>query len=535
MAQANFTPIQLYYSTTASAAPTSGNLANGELAINITDGKLFYKDNGGVVQTLAVKMPSGVLPTTNGGTGLSSYTTGDIVYSSATNTLAKLGIGSSATVLTSSGTAPQWTAQSSLAVGRATNLAGGAANQIPAQSGANTTTFIAAPTTATTFLMWNGSAFTWSNVSPSGSTFATDILVNGLTVGRGSNNVSTNTTFGVLANNSATSNSVQQTAVGLSALADCISTGTVTPGEFYDGNTAVGCYSLKDLISGGKNTAMGAGSLYKQTSGDDNTAIGAGAGYNITTGSGSTLVGSFAGFGVSTGSVVAVGLNAIPGGSFGASVTSTNTVAVGNSALFALTTGSGNTAIGASALLGINDSNNTAIGYLAGSNSVTGSNNVMLGWNAQASSNTASNQITLGNSSITTLRCQVTSITSLSDQRDKYDIEDLPVGLNLIKQLRPRRFKWDKRDWYVDEVEREDGTTYMVDVPKDGSRAKADWNEGFIAQEAKAALQSLGAEWFPLIYEDNAEKLEMSSGKLIPVLVKAIQELTARIEALEAK
>jgi len=55
MAQAGFTPIQLYYSTTTTNAPSSGNLTDGELAINITDGKLFYKDNGGVVQTLANK------------------------------------------------------------------------------------------------------------------------------------------------------------------------------------------------------------------------------------------------------------------------------------------------------------------------------------------------------------------------------------------------------------------------------------------------------------------------------------------------
>jgi hypothetical protein len=55
MAQTGFTPIQLYHSTTAAAAPTAGNLANGELSINITDGKLFYKDNLGVVQVLATK------------------------------------------------------------------------------------------------------------------------------------------------------------------------------------------------------------------------------------------------------------------------------------------------------------------------------------------------------------------------------------------------------------------------------------------------------------------------------------------------
>jgi hypothetical protein len=55
MAQAGYTPISLYYSTTASTAPSAGNLVSGELAINITDGKLFYKDNAGVVQTIATK------------------------------------------------------------------------------------------------------------------------------------------------------------------------------------------------------------------------------------------------------------------------------------------------------------------------------------------------------------------------------------------------------------------------------------------------------------------------------------------------
>jgi hypothetical protein len=55
MSQAGYTPISLYYSTTASASPSAGNLINGELAINITDGKLYYKDNGGVVQLIASK------------------------------------------------------------------------------------------------------------------------------------------------------------------------------------------------------------------------------------------------------------------------------------------------------------------------------------------------------------------------------------------------------------------------------------------------------------------------------------------------
>lgn len=55
MAASGYSPISLYYSTTASATPTNTNLVNGELALNITDGKLFYKDNAGTVQTLATK------------------------------------------------------------------------------------------------------------------------------------------------------------------------------------------------------------------------------------------------------------------------------------------------------------------------------------------------------------------------------------------------------------------------------------------------------------------------------------------------
>jgi len=53
MAATNYTPISLYYSTTAAAVPLAANLVNGELAINITDGKLFYKNNSGVVTSFA--------------------------------------------------------------------------------------------------------------------------------------------------------------------------------------------------------------------------------------------------------------------------------------------------------------------------------------------------------------------------------------------------------------------------------------------------------------------------------------------------
>ena len=53
MSATGYTPISLYYSTTASAVPVNTNLVNGELAINITDGKLYYKNNSGTVTLLA--------------------------------------------------------------------------------------------------------------------------------------------------------------------------------------------------------------------------------------------------------------------------------------------------------------------------------------------------------------------------------------------------------------------------------------------------------------------------------------------------
>jgi|TARA_B100001559_G_C16331060_1_gene543414 hypothetical protein len=53
MAETGYTPIQLYRSTTASAVPTAGNLADGELAINTNDGKLYYKNSSGTVTVMA--------------------------------------------------------------------------------------------------------------------------------------------------------------------------------------------------------------------------------------------------------------------------------------------------------------------------------------------------------------------------------------------------------------------------------------------------------------------------------------------------
>jgi hypothetical protein len=53
MAASGFTPIQLYRTTTAAAVPLAADLAAGELAINTTDEKLYFKNAAGTVKLLA--------------------------------------------------------------------------------------------------------------------------------------------------------------------------------------------------------------------------------------------------------------------------------------------------------------------------------------------------------------------------------------------------------------------------------------------------------------------------------------------------
>jgi hypothetical protein len=69
MAATNFTPISLYYSTTASAVPSSGNLVAGELALNTLDEKLYFKNSAGTVKLLASNAGASGSVTSVSGTG----------------------------------------------------------------------------------------------------------------------------------------------------------------------------------------------------------------------------------------------------------------------------------------------------------------------------------------------------------------------------------------------------------------------------------------------------------------------------------
>jgi len=320
-----------------------------------------------------------------------------------------------------------------------------------------------------------------------------------------------------------------------------------SPDNLYSSNLT----NFGNTISGGSgNIVMGDEAGNAITSGNDNIALGAGALKTITTRYGNVGVGRFAlAFSSSSNACTAVGNAAM------VSNNGENNVGVGASALGGNITGDYNVAVGsytgnsvtgaaqyntyvggragfAAGTAGYAPQKNVYVGSYAGTyfeqssyctiigsdsggassgNAATGDNNTCLGYQAGISALSVSNEITLGNSSISALRCQVTSITSLSDARDKTDIEDLPAGLDFVNELRPVKFTWNMRDGA------------KVNEP----------DTGFIAQDLQSVQENTGVDIPGLVYDTNPEKLEAAYGKLIPVLVKSIQELTAKVNELE--
>ena len=270
--------------------------------------------------------------------------------------------------------------------------------------------------------------------------------------------------------------------------------------------------SIPASLSGnpGSNTIIGNGNATALTTAGSNIIIGNGSGTGITTNNGNILIGNAAGPLFNAG---------------------TSNIIIGSAAMTRPETYNSNIAIGSNTLFlaglgGTTCEENTAIGIGAGGTTYrSGSNNTILGYDADTSAASVDDEFTLGNSSVATLRCAVTSITSLSDARDKTDIKDLSYGIDFIKSLTPREFTWNNRP-EVRIVRDEDGNETEKEIQ---SKNKGKKDFGFVAQE----VQALDNDTLRLIYNSNPEKLEMSYGKLVPILVQAVKELTARIEALE--
>jgi len=328
----------------------SGTNTWGKLAAGAAYKTLSMNAGGTNVEWNAVALDqsaavSGALGPTNGGTGLSTYTLGDTVYSSAANTLAKLAGNTTTTkkflVQTGTGSvsaAPSWdvvngadvngnisgsagsvanalTAGSYLTsagtfngaaartfavdatdantaskvVARdasgnfsagtitaalsgnattattATNVAGGAANRIPYNTASGTTGFIVAPTTGSTFLSWNGSAFVYSAIS----------TPNALTMNSSGTGAVSGTTF-----NGSAAQTISYNTIGASPLAGSTSlttTGTVTTGTWSGLFGAVSGANLTSLTAANLSgtVAVANGGTASSTAGGARTNLGA--------------------------------------------------------------------------------------------------------------------------------------------------------------------------------------------------------------------------------------------------------------------
>ena len=230
-------------------------------------------------------------------------------------------------------------------------------------------------------------------------------------------------------------------------------------------------------------------------------------------------------------------------------------VALGSQAGHALMGAYGNVAIGTSALLRVTESTwppgdaagntyNVGIGYQAGNLLVSGKRNVIVGAINNTANTSDNDCIILGNnvtgtgsgnftfgtgSSDSNIANGATSITAPSDARYKEEIKDATAGLSFIKDLRPVTFKWKK--------EKDIPTTQKAYVEGSETRVMNNkTNHGFIAQEVKAVIDSHSEikNGFDMWQEDEADgRQRIGPSALIPILVKAIQELEERVNELE--
>ena len=256
----------------------------------------------------------------------------------------------------------------------------------------------------------------------------------------------------------------------------------------------------------------------------DNIGIGKDAlGGSVAGGEFNICIGNYAGDGLTSGdSNTAIGHNCMTAGSL---------------------VGDFNVTVGRDSLGSISDADsNVAVGYKAGLSISTGDNNICIGRETGVTGSpggnftTNSNEIVLGDENITESHIQV-DWTVASDKRDKTDVTNLDLGLDFINKLTPVTYKWDKRSKYID---KDDPSVDLNEVTTDGTH-KEDWLDvGFLAQDVAAIEETYNykiSDKTNLITKLSKDGKQYSTSytKFVPMLVKSIQELTARVKELEAK
>ena len=289
--------------------------------------------------------------------------------------------------------------------------------------------------------------------------------------------------------------------------------GSGTQTDDADNNVGLGYNALNALTTGDSNTAVGAYALTDNLTGEYNIAIGVEALKNPQAPSKNIMIGYQAG--------LATTLN-VP----------TANIGVGYQALKSLSNGNFNVALGTNAGDVISTGDNCVVlGHGADPSGADAQNQIVIG---ASTTGTGDNEIALGNTSISAIKAQVTSITAYSsDERTKKDVADYDLkGVDFIKELNLKTYIYKNPADFPDEIRSSKWDEEGVERPKDPTETQV----GLIAQEVEAALAKHGVgnvETYALTQDSGIKTL--TYGNLIFPLIKAVQELSARVEELEGK
>ncbi len=293
----------------------------------------------------------------------------------------------------------------------------------------------------------------------------------------------------------------------------CITTG--------DNNIAIGYRAQEKNCEQNYNTALGYQAMFC-SGGCGNAAIGQQAMQNSTADN-SVAIGKCTLYSATGNSNSAIGAQALQNVSTGI-----NNFGLGAIAGFGLTTGSSNVYIGDSASrYNASGSNNVALGKCAGrchssGTKTSGDNNIYIGTDARAGSASTANEIVIGcgavgqgtntamigNSSTTHLYIYG-CYSTVSDKRDKTCICDLELGLEFIKELKPKTF-----NTIADRCD-----------PVGSITGK---KHGFIAQD----IIAIEGEDNVIVSNKNPDRLSYTGEHIIPILVKGMQEQQLVIDNL---
>jgi hypothetical protein len=136
-----------------------------------------------------------------------------------------------------------------------------------------------------------------------------------------------------------------------------------------------------------------------------------------------------------------------------------------------------------------------------------------MGVNAVPSANAVNSEVTLFNgTNLARFQGAATAWTFVSDARDKQNIENLPLGLEFIESLQPRKFEWNHR--HTDAEHGKPAT-------------------GFIAQEVLEAVEASDAQYANLVDTNDPEQYTLAQANLVPILVNAVKELSKQVKELQ--